>query len=166
MKLNQVFCVTCHCFHDYALKNSILNTVSYIPTDSKANCNHMRAISYYLESMTSQNCPMTSFPCSNWNEFTSGECTSCIYSYENRQEDGASVLNPSSWFKYFSSGDRRRRTSAPKCLELGISAPQFWREHERRAGLAETNVININAYLKTESLSPYCCELTRVLSSD
>nr|XP_054766050.1 pancreatic triacylglycerol lipase-like [Lytechinus pictus] len=40
-------------------------------------CSHMRGRDYFLESLVNQDCHFTSYPCSDWNSFRLGRCTSC-----------------------------------------------------------------------------------------
>ncbi|XP_060604009.1 inactive pancreatic lipase-related protein 1-like isoform X2 [Ruditapes philippinarum] len=54
-----------------------LLTFQFTKAFDSVSCAHDRAIWYFIESVLNTNCQFTSYPCSSWESFKAGNCTTC-----------------------------------------------------------------------------------------
>lgn len=55
---------------------TLLSVFIYFPVYGYVICDHMRALHVYMSALKGS-CPLTGFPCSSYENFLAGQCTSC-----------------------------------------------------------------------------------------
>ncbi|XP_041358215.1 inactive pancreatic lipase-related protein 1-like isoform X2 [Gigantopelta aegis] len=63
----------------YAVYNSLEDVIHFHFSEIKNDvvCSHIRSHDYFTESLTQSDCQFVAYPCTSYEDFTSGKCTSC-----------------------------------------------------------------------------------------